>query len=188
MDDVVDLILLRHGKAEAIPEDHRFRNLSVEGIAQARALRAKLGDPTFGLVISSELIRTKQTAEIVADCSSDEVIQLPNLFYEHDTDAASIDSIFTRIGHAPVSAWYADEYGDMFKRVAKKGMQDLIEEIYAHHNARTVLAVGHAILIPPMIDTFFPLSPDLLDQSLPECGGFKIKLSNKKIISAERLA
>lgn len=185
--DSIELLLLRHGKAESFPEEHIFRNLSSEGRNQALTLKERLNSPNFDLVVASELLRAVQTAALVGSCSEEEVLQIPSLFYHHDPETHLLDAIFREIGHATVSAWYDHKYGEVLRSVSKRAMNDIIDCVYESGYTLKALAVGHAILIPPMIDSHFSLSREVLDQPLPECSGFKICLEDKVITSVERI-
>ena len=63
----MQLTLMRHGIAESFAESDRARNLVPEGRRIVDALAAKLRDMGWapGVIVSSPLVRARQTAEIV---------------------------------------------------------------------------------------------------------------------------
>jgi len=69
----MDLYILRHGIAEAVPDPPAAgdseRRLTAEGVDKMRraATGMKTLELSFDLILSSPLVRARQTAEIVAD-------------------------------------------------------------------------------------------------------------------------
>jgi phosphohistidine phosphatase len=142
MPDTVQLYLVRHAiaheRGDAWPDD-RLRPLTEDGAArmvrQARGL-AELG-VTFDEILTSPLVRTRQTADILADTfrASPRIVEVPALEPGRSAkDVASALRNFTRrtslalVGHEPglgdLAAWLVGLRGPL---AFKKGSAALIE-------------------------------------------------------------
>lgn len=176
-----EIYLLRHAKAAKTEADHRYNPLSEEGVLQAKARRKELNSPMFDLVISSPLIRARQTASLIADVPEDSVLEISTLFYDADPDTHLFDSTFEKIQHADTTTWYASEAGEAYKRIAARAGDDIHKVLEQHSEAKKVLVVGHAIGIPAIADYLRPLEKEVLNTPIQETGGFKLSMENGKV-------
>jgi phosphohistidine phosphatase len=112
----VKLLIVRHGPAgdreswQAEGHDDRLRPLTPEGKKEVRRAGAGLADlvPDLPVLVTSPLVRAKQTAEILAKTYRCEVISLEALEPEEDASSAvewlrtrQSDSTIGLVGHEP---------------------------------------------------------------------------------------
>jgi broad specificity phosphatase PhoE len=108
------LFLFRHGETdwnrEGRLQGHTDTPLNATGLAQAQALSGSLRPHRLDAVVSSDLLRARTTAQIVA-----EVLQVP-LFIEsglRETDVGAAEGLLwadakTRFGEGLTERWYLD--------------------------------------------------------------------------------
>jgi broad specificity phosphatase PhoE len=147
---VTTLLLVRHGETDwnrdGRWQGHSDTPLNDAGRAQARRLAAELGD--VDVVYSSDLARSRETAEILAEPLGAEVRLDPRLrergfgAWEGKT-SAEIEAEFRDeharwlSGDAPGAA-DAEPFADFAMRV-----QEFVAEVLARHTDETVLVVAH---------------------------------------------
>lgn len=69
--DLTTIYIVRHGETEwnvkGLLQGHKDSPLTKEGVNQAKKISKKLGHIKFDLIFSSDLLRAKRTAEIIAE-------------------------------------------------------------------------------------------------------------------------
>jgi broad specificity phosphatase PhoE len=137
------IILARHGETdwnlERRWQGHSDRPLNETGREQAEALADELADEPIAAVYSSDLVRTHETARIVAERLGLDVVTVPELrerrfgSWEGLQDV-EVERRFPGV-HGPPDGEPRDE---MTRRVLES-----LQRIAASHEGRTVLVVSH---------------------------------------------
>ncbi len=149
------LLLLRHGQstwnAELRWQGAADPPLSERGVAQAEAVVVALGDTGFTAVVSSPLVRARQTAEIVADGLGLGPVETEARLRERDVgewSGLTTDEIETR-WPGLLDEWRAGRLdaipggeGDITARVLEG-----LDRVIALHPGDTVLVVTHGGVI-----------------------------------------
>jgi 2,3-bisphosphoglycerate-dependent phosphoglycerate mutase len=164
---VTRLVLIRHG--ESVASVHRriggFRTcegLTALGRAQAEALRDRLasgGDVSADVLISSNVARARETAEILAPCVGQPIDVDPEVG-EHDPgpdcDGMAWDEFAARYG---IPDWTADPYlvgypgGETWAAFHQR-VATALHRIAAAHVDRSVVVVCHGGVIDVAMRTF----------------------------------
>lgn len=170
---------LRHSIAnKAFSDNHRLHPLSNEGVELAKKRREKLGNPIFDLVICSPLIRTRQTAQIVAGLKDDsQIVVVPDLFYEDDSEhGRKLNAMFERLGHATLKEYLVQPEADALYTLGHLGWKGVCREIAkCRHrpDPGAVLIVGHGIAINLLGIAAGHWNPKLQTRVLQETQGFR---------------
>lgn len=147
------LILVRHGQTPCNVTDrwHGWEdcNLNEVGQAQAEATGERLADVPVDALYSSDLRRTRQTAEAIGRRHALEPILLPDLRERHAGDFEGLlahevlaaDPGWERARSADYWGW-APPGGETFKQVLERTLR-AIEHIRREHPDGTVVAVTH---------------------------------------------
>ena len=153
---MLKIYLARHGQnqdnANGILNGHRDEPLTDIGVAQAHEVADKIQEAglTFDAIYTSPLIRTSETARIIAEATkSPQPIELPSLIERNFGVMTGIeqsrieelcapDIIKTETIRYFLSPEGAETFPDLLKRAEK-----LIEFIYENHNDGSVLLVTH---------------------------------------------
>lgn len=191
------ITFLRHGNAAPHEED-RLRPLSERGRAQASERRAKLGNPTFDLIIASDSVRARKTAEIVSGEQEIYILDVSLLLPPPDPD---IDGLFERLGYAPLQTYLnantpgTQKLTEYARQAAGEIVTIVAESVWASgldddsSDEYKVLAVGHAIILSlvglsicraPLGSTSAGLgdiTSSMLSLNLSECEGFQFDAS-----------
>jgi isoleucyl-tRNA synthetase len=145
------LLLMRHGEAESnlagrvsSGEESRNDHLIEKGKKSAKAAAKKFGKEKVAAIYASPYMRTKETAEIIA-----EVLGLPVVFDDRlreinsgAMDGKTLEEFYAAFPE-PAERWTnAPNGGENFSEVRKR-MMDFIREINVKHAGETVLVVGH---------------------------------------------
>ncbi len=165
------ITFLRHGEADKSLPNHRLHPLSAKGREQAKERRAQLGNPQFDLVIHSPLLRTKQTACLVAGLEEDaQTIVVSDLFpQEEDPRTVVLNQAFEKLGHASLHRYY-EEAGREMQSLGNDAAREIREAIN-QSNASNVLVVGHGMLLQVLCIAFTGKDNPFMDQVLNECQG-----------------
>lgn len=136
------IYLTRHGETEEnskrILQGHLPTRLNSTGIKQAHDLKDSLQNIHFDAILSSDLIRSIETAKIIAEPHQQDVICCP-LIQERNWGSWSGASIPDIQGKEfPQDVETVD---DMFKRAEK--FLELVQKEYAN---QTLLVVGHGLM------------------------------------------
>ncbi len=147
------LILVRHGQT-AWNKEGRFQGqsdvaLSEEGIQQAEALAAHFPVDSVDAVYSSDLVRARRTAEIIAERFGLRVETKQSLRELHfgDWEGLTYDEI---VGHWPDALANFLQHpdilevpnGETFPQVRKRAM-DAIDDILKEQEGKTVVLTAH---------------------------------------------
>jgi broad specificity phosphatase PhoE len=148
---VTTLLLARHGQsdwnAERRWQGHADRPLSERGLAQAHALAERLADVDLDAVYSSDLRRTRDTAEVVAASKGLDVRQLPKL---REVDVGS----WSGLTRDEARVRYPDAYerwrnggpgwtdGETYEEMTERVL-DAVWQIARAHDGERVLIVSH---------------------------------------------
>jgi 2,3-bisphosphoglycerate-dependent phosphoglycerate mutase len=156
-----DLLLVRHGASEAYVEGTPFRlvdgqgdpSLSAEGAEQARLVCARLATAEIAAIYASNLCRTAQTAEPLAQALDLEVRVEPGLREVHLGEWEG--GLFRKMvadGHPVSLRMSAEERWDVIpgaepaEELASR-VRDAIERIVAAHPGQRVAAFTHGGVI-----------------------------------------
>ena len=136
------LYLVRHGEtvdnANQILQGQTQGQLNENGVKQARELAAKLSDKHIDAFVSSDLRRSIQTCEILAEPHCMDIVTTPLL---RERDWGGFTGMF--IPDIKDKPWPSDvETIDEMKGRA----QQFLQWIANNYDGKTVLAVGHGII------------------------------------------
>ncbi|MEX1026972.1 MAG: histidine phosphatase family protein [Candidatus Paceibacterota bacterium] len=192
----MDITCIRHSVSnKSSSDDHRNHILSAEGVELAKRRRELLGNPEFDLVLCSPLIRTRQTAQLVAGLESDEtIITVPDLFYEDDSEHGQLlNAMFERLGHATLKKYLEDPNGDAMRVIGKHGWQGVLAKIgvYKSHTRRLperVLVVGHGVLINMLGISMGVPADRLVHRAHKETQGFTVINLSGTVTLTKRVA
>lgn len=118
-----------------------------------------MGGFGFSAILSSPLVRARQTAAIIAGLpeDSDEIVVVPELFDAATPEEQTIlDGMFQELGHAPLDVYYEHSKADTLRKFAARARQAVITASFhlGYPTARVrseVLFIGHGVLLPAMI-------------------------------------
>jgi broad specificity phosphatase PhoE len=154
---VLTLVLTRHGATDrSDPEQHLGQRLDVElsaqGRKQAAALAKRLRGVAFERVITSPLLRARQTADAVAEGRAEIETRLIEMDYG-DWEGLTYDEIRARDAAAR-AVWEADpaslacpggESGNEVAARVRSWLEEMIEATAGNEEPdHRVLAVGHS--------------------------------------------
>lgn len=188
------ITFLRHGQADKTLPDHRLHPLSDEGKRQAAERRVSLDNPVFDLVIHSPLIRTWETAQIVAGVSDrSKTLEFPILFPDDGDDCVKImNQAFLKLGHASLRDYYTLEeipgVEQAIKDWALAAKEELVPVI-RHLDAYNMLIVGHGILLQALCRDFVgnEYAKLLLDCVVGECEGFCVTTKHDGTVTLDQI-
>jgi isoleucyl-tRNA synthetase len=144
-------LLVRHGESESNvrkilaswPEPHQF-HLTLRGRTTEERLAKRIAKLKPDLIIASDLTRTRETAEIIAQATKcsvmfDERLREISFGVLNGTSAAEFEKQFpytqTRITAKP-------EGGESFAEVRRR-VHALIQDIESQHQGKTIVLVSH---------------------------------------------
>lgn len=175
------LTVLRHAQAVEGLDDF-LRPLNTLGVEQARKRRETLGNPTFGIIAASPTTRTVSTAALVSETLESSVIKFDALCsYTTSEQGKTLDALFKKLLYAPCSAYYAEEGGEA---VHEHGVAAwaVVLDLLTKTITRSMLLVGHAVLLPAMGQAACTSKPALVEQlgklNLGECEGYELTLND----------
>jgi broad specificity phosphatase PhoE len=173
--------LLRHGQAlsnienviSCWPEKKEFP-LTEEGRVQIRESAEKLSDKKIDMIFSSDLLRTKQTAEIVAEKLGSE-IKYDERLREYNVGVYNSKSIFeyfkvfnSQLERFHKKAKEGEDYNDI-----KKRMRSFIEEKEKEFGNKNILVVSHQIPIIILLGVVNELSDEEITKEYLEVDRIK---------------
>lgn len=147
------IILVRHGETdwnvEGRIQGHLPVPLNAQGAAQAEALAIHLRNVQFDVMYSSDLLRARQTAELIAEVSGHEILEDERL---REWDLGILSGLLrteAERGHPQAARIYREYLVDQivpggesirqrFERVTKA-----IADFAARHPGETVVVVSH---------------------------------------------
>lgn len=178
----MQLVVLRHAKAEQGPDD-ALRPLSALGVEQARKRRRALGDPRFDIIAASSAARTISTAALVSEVVESSVIKFDALYSDTTSEQGRVlDALFEKLLYAPCSAYYAQEGGEVVREHGVAAWA-VVRDLLTKTIIRSMLVVGHAVLLPAMAQVACIGKPVLVEQlgelNLGECEGFELTLNDE---------
>ena len=183
----LQITLLRHGRPDKSLPNHRLHTLSEEGRRQALERRAKLGNPEFDLVLHSELIRTRETASIIAGLDKSpatDVVCIPELFYkDEDSLGQVVERMFAKLGHTTLQKYYEEAREEM-RSLAETADRAIGTEII-RFNAHNVLVVGHGMLLQSACIARTGQDEPFMSRILGECEGYRLTLQDGGTYSVE---
>lgn len=195
----IQILLVRHGQAKVVnegdPEESRV--LTQTGREQAKNLARRLGE-NFDVdhVITSGLIRTRQTAEEIVGAPGVKTAELGALYQLPDEEARQqCLQMFLELKYSPLGTYLAHEHGQTVRRFGEVGARALIDEIIDSGNNdqhRKVMVVGHAVLLPAILMSLCPetrLAESMLSINLAECQAVSVILGEDgELVSWELIA
>lgn len=161
------LLLMRHGEAEsnvldmiASGEAGRKADLTEQGVKMAKSAAKKLSKEKVVAIYASPFMRTKETAELVA-----ETLGLPVIFDDRlrEINSGAMDGKTVKEFYIafpePSDRWtHAPEGGENFSETRKR-MMAFVREINLKHAGETVLVVSHGDPLY-ILDCVFNRVPD----------------------------
>jgi probable phosphoglycerate mutase len=151
--DSARMVFIRHGQTEwnveGRAQGHADSVLTGQGRAQAAAVGKRLKELEFTRLYSSDLGRTKQTAEIIAGFTGHDIIIDPRLREKNM-------GVFEGLTRPEIEENYSEELARYFKMdpdyVVPNGESDRLfftrntacfEELAANHSGETIVVVAH---------------------------------------------
>ncbi len=148
---IAKLILIRHGESEnsvkriasADPSVDRF-HLTERGKAELARTAELIKNEKIDLIISSDLIRTKETADILNRIFKVQILYDKRLRDINDGvfNLKPYDEFYKKIGPRELRFEVKAEGGETFVDL-KKRLRDLLEEIKEKYSDKTILIVSH---------------------------------------------
>ncbi len=164
--DVRILFLFRHGETdwnrEGRLQGHTDTPLNATGLAQAEALAEQLRRHRLDAVVSSDLLRARTTARIVAEAVGVPLLVEPGL---RETDVGEAEGLLwadakTRFGESLTERWYAD--GDIAFPGGETGIAtrmralDALRRFTATHPYRRIGVSTHGAMIRQLMRHALP--------------------------------
>ncbi len=162
------VFLVRHGEtawnAEMRWQGHIDLPLNEAGRAQAEALSERLSSAGIEVILSSDLVRARQTAEILARPHGAAVHLSDRLREVHvgEVEGLQRDAVIERFGEDSLAAWrdldnrdFAFPGGESKHQALSRGLP-AIEGFVQWTSARTVAIVFHSLLMRLVLYAWFP--------------------------------
>jgi 2,3-bisphosphoglycerate-dependent phosphoglycerate mutase len=155
---MIQIGIIRHGStpwnAEGRAQGNSDIPLDEEGIKGAIKLAERLNEEGWDLVYSSNLIRAKQTAEIIADKSGMQLYLDPRL---REVGGGLIEGTTEeeRVLKWGDKWWQLDLGIENDESVIARGLS-LIEEVIETHNSKKILIVSHGAFIKLILKVLLP--------------------------------
>lgn len=164
---------MRHSIADTTLPNHEEHPLSSMGVLTATSRREEFRPAKgFQMVFASPLIRTKQTARIIAGLKNeDPVIERRELFYAPTEGyQKKVDEMFEQYGHAPLGTYYADPRARALQILAERAFES-VNFIALMAKVRDRLAVSHGVITPAIVNYYAE----------------KVKASGRKVVGGKDL-
>lgn len=180
MQNPVCVWLIRHGETEwnrrMVWQGQMDLPLSPEGVAQAYDLAERFRDVPLGRVVSSDLLRARQTAEILAEPHRLPVYATPDL---REVNVGRAEGLTTRevmecFGEEPVKLWRDPRLldngfpGGELKREALERARRVIEHEASQLPRGDLGVVFHGLIMRVLLHSWFPEIDGPL--MIPNCG------------------
>jgi broad specificity phosphatase PhoE len=198
---MLHLLLVRHGETAANVErrfqgQHADQPLTERGMTQAIALSHRLAGQAFGHVYSSDLLRARQTAEMICQGRPLAVVETALL---RELDFGSWDGLtYQQARQRDPESWHAWET-DPLKSAPPGGetlaqladcVRRFVEILHRNHLNETVLLVAHGGPLQVLLATSLGLPPtaywqlridpgSLSELYLYPAGGMLIRLNER---------
>jgi len=158
------ITFVRHGNTdwniEKRAQGHSSNPLNDTGLSQARAVAERLAKGSWDFFFSSDLLRAKQTAEIISSH-----INQPIMFDERlrERDRGDIEGTTEE---ERIQRWGKDWrklnlWQESYQSLRLRGSQ-FVEEIHAKYPAQDIIVVTHGKLL---IETLYELCPEETDHN-----------------------
>lgn len=179
------LVFVRHANTDKATPDEA-RQLTDIGRQQAFRTGQKTGR-IFSKVITSSVLRTQQTARLIA---SDDDLSLTSLDILYrtpgDVDWAILNKMFAELGNAPLSAYHLREDWHVLQEFGKAAAEAILAEVADLENGSDILIVSHAVLTPAFVHELFaganPAEQSVRDTVyetvLGECGFIEVTIGD----------
>lgn len=180
----VRLWLIRHGETvwnrRKLWQGHTDVPLSEEGRRQARALAVLLQDLPLRAILSSDLQRARETAEILARSHRLSVETTPRLREVHlgEAEGLTTEEVVARFGQAAVELWRDPRLldngfpGGELKRAAYQRACAALEDFALRFPGRELAVVSHSLVMRVVLYRWFPeLGGRLV---IPNCGFYTV--------------
>lgn len=187
----MQLVLIRHGESVAnsqrILQGHLDSPLNETGRQQAQSLAETLGEDRFATVFASDLLRARETAEIL--CAH---LDAP---LEVDPDLREIGiGCFTGLSWAQIAERYPEEYQRLLassmdwsvvpeaegEDAAQARLERFLAKVRASHPDARVAVVAHGAILRRMIRKLLALEPSVrLDFELANASCTELHLTPK---------
>ena len=143
--------LVRHGETDWNVENrvqgYSNTHLNEAGIKQAETTADFLMDKDIGLIVSSDLARAKETAEIIAKATGTEIIFDTSL---REINCGSLEGMFIPEANEQYGSFldrpYKELGGETFKEVEERAMKALRNH-RRDHERKNVVIVSHGALL-----------------------------------------
>ncbi len=177
--------LVRHGStdwnARLRWQGHIDIPLNEEGRAQAKRVAGELSERPLGAILSSDLLRARQTAEAIAAPRALRVYPTDKL---REVDVGDLEGLTTpevieRFDPVDVSRWRDEREldwpfpnGESKREALLRGLT-AIEGFMRWTAAREIAVVCHSLILRVMIHTLFPAIEEQVH--VPNCQSFEIE-------------
>jgi broad specificity phosphatase PhoE len=174
----ITITLLRHSTADKSLPNHRLHPLSEAGVHKALERQAQLNWHAFDLILTSELIRTKETARLIGHShGTGPTVTVPELFpAEEDPRGQVVDKVFAELGHTSLAKYYEKAAEEMKSLASDAGIA--ITKQILEHDAWDILIVGHGMLLQAIGIALTTKDEPFMTQVVGECQGFRITLQD----------
>lgn len=176
--------LLRHGEAKSnvlnmvscFPETF-YDSLTNKGIKQVRAIAKEIETKKIDLIFSSDVLRTKQTAEIIANKINQKIRYDKRL---REYNFGEMNGTFFReycifFPNSKKRFIQKPKDGENYKEITNR-MWSFFTEINNNYNNKNILVIGHQAPISLLLGKIYNLSQDQI---------FKKYFGNKRIKNAQ---
>lgn len=180
------LYLVRHGEAKSNVENFLDSEgnpeniLTDKGVEQIQRVAKELKNKNIDAIITSPLVRTKQSAEILAKALDVEVVEDDRLretgFGEFN--GKSVRELRSRFASLVSQGKTPNEYGVETFNSVKSRMQDFLGDVNDKHRGKTIAVVAHA----DSVLTLHGLSKGMSDDEI-EAGWFPKNAEVRSVFS-----
>ncbi|WP_028548650.1 histidine phosphatase family protein [Paenibacillus sp. UNC451MF] len=184
---MITLGFIRHGTTEwniaGRMQGQMDTALAEVGVIQAKRLAERLKSETWDGIITSDLIRASQTAQMIAQVTGTPLIGSDIRLRERSfgqVEGTTLEERLSRWGEG----WREADLGMESDEALLKRWHNLVEELISEHHGKRILLVSHGGYIAPVIEKMLgrPIEEHLNNTSLtivegnPE--GWNCKLLN----------
>ncbi len=187
---MITITCLRHGKAVPGEIDDE-RDLSYEGIVEAKACRAALGHPNnITMVVHSHKKRTRDTATILTHRSHPEFVEVPELWFgvgEPEVEQ-KLSIAYETLRETGTLRQYRDLVGPTLDDCAMKAVS-ITYDVTKDHDRSNIFIVGHGPIFLPAFGRIVTGKDDpFMNMALKPCQGFQIIGENHSNMFIDRRA
>ena len=166
------IVLIRHGETDwniiGRYQGQADPPLNEKGIEQAQQLAGDLARTAIDIIFTSPLLRTRKTAEIIAERLDLQVIDEPRLMEIHQGDwqtrlRSEIEDLYPDLFAAwETTPWQVSPPGGENLEQVQERVYDAIDEIVSNEPGRKIGLVTHRIPIALIKVRYQEMDPDIV--------------------------